>query len=135
MKTHQTICELLGLKQQEMAMLLGVHRTQWSMFELGKRSLPKEALMKLHEILTLNQSLDKMDADETSINKPIGNFTKEELESLLKENEYQCLATERKLNYQHQKLQSLLKAERIREPITERFSSKQLSNQQCAADD
>ncbi len=111
MKTHQTICELLGLKQQEIAMLLGVHRTQWSMFELGKRSLPKEALMQLHEILSLNQSADTMLSKETPANQQTANFSKEELETLLKENEYQLLATERKLNNRHQKLQSLLRVQ------------------------
>jgi plasmid maintenance system antidote protein VapI len=40
-----------GLTNDEMATFLGVHRSQWSMFVSGKRSLPLEATLKLNELL------------------------------------------------------------------------------------
>lgn len=43
--------EITGLTHDEMALFLGVHRSQWSMFVSGKRSLPLEATVKLNELL------------------------------------------------------------------------------------
>ena len=45
----------LGLKQQELAQLLQVSRSQLSLYELGKRSLPIHAMEKLTIMLALAQ--------------------------------------------------------------------------------
>ena len=45
----------LGLKQQELAQLLQVSRSQLSLYELGKRSLPLPAIEKLSTLLTHSQ--------------------------------------------------------------------------------
>ncbi|MCG2611380.1 helix-turn-helix domain-containing protein [Flavobacterium sp. SM15] len=45
MKNTTPLKNLLGLTQEEMALLLGIHASQWSMFKSGKRSLPVEALV------------------------------------------------------------------------------------------
>ena len=45
----------LGLKQEELAQLLQVSRSQLSLYELGKRSLPLPALEKLAFMLQLSQ--------------------------------------------------------------------------------
>ena len=42
----------LGLTQLEIAMLLGVSRGRWSMFELGKRDLPLSATILMGDMLT-----------------------------------------------------------------------------------
>lgn len=39
-----------GLTNDEMATFFGVHRSQWSMFVSGKRSLPLEPTVKLNEL-------------------------------------------------------------------------------------
>ncbi|NHM06661.1 helix-turn-helix transcriptional regulator [Flavobacterium sp. CYK-4] len=52
MKKKESLSALLGLSQQDMALLLGVTRGQFSMFEIGKRSLPTAALGKLAAILS-----------------------------------------------------------------------------------
>src|SRR5688572_10966923 len=52
MKNTTTIKNLLGLTQEETAMLLGVTRGQWSMYDAGKRSLPSEAIKKLAVLLS-----------------------------------------------------------------------------------
>lgn len=51
MKTRQNFKSLLGIQQIEIALLLKINRSQWSMFESGKRSLPTPALLALHGIL------------------------------------------------------------------------------------
>lgn len=50
-KQEITVSQLLGLRQQEAAQLLGVTRSQIAMFESGKRSLPVLALQLLAELL------------------------------------------------------------------------------------
>jgi len=56
MKNKLPLRNLVGLTQQEMATLLQVSRTQWSMFEIGRRDLPVAAKHLLAEILTHVQS-------------------------------------------------------------------------------
>lgn len=51
MKQINAIREQLGLTQQEIAMVLGVTRSQWSLYELGKRDLPLAATQLLAEML------------------------------------------------------------------------------------
>jgi transcriptional regulator with XRE-family HTH domain len=43
--------KITGLTQEEMALYLGVHRSQWSMYVSGKRALPPEATLKLSNLL------------------------------------------------------------------------------------
>lgn len=43
MKDTTPLKNLLGLTQEEMALLLGIHASVWSMFKSGKRALPAEA--------------------------------------------------------------------------------------------
>lgn len=51
MKKNHTFSALLGLKQDQMAQLLQVHTSQWSMHECGKRSLPLKAKQTLSIML------------------------------------------------------------------------------------
>jgi transcriptional regulator with XRE-family HTH domain len=60
MKNSTRLQELLGVKQEDMAMLLQVTRTQWSMYVLGKRNLPVGAKLKLAALLDF---LNKPDVD------------------------------------------------------------------------
>ena len=47
MENKKSIRSLLGFKQEELALLLKVSRSQLSLYELGKRSLPLHAMEKL----------------------------------------------------------------------------------------
>lgn len=40
MKSHNNLRELLGIKQDDLALLLKVTRSQLAMYESGKRDLP-----------------------------------------------------------------------------------------------
>ena len=51
MEKDRKIRELLGMKQEDMAMLLQVTRTQWSMYEIGERDLPVAAVNQLVRML------------------------------------------------------------------------------------
>ncbi|WP_026712104.1 helix-turn-helix domain-containing protein [Flavobacterium filum] len=53
--------DITGLTHDEIATILGVHRSQWSMYVSGKRSLPLEATIKLRELL---QSIQKNKVDK-----------------------------------------------------------------------
>lgn len=53
MMKEENIGALLGIPQEEMAILLGVTRVQWALFLTGRRSLPTDALLKLTEMLTI----------------------------------------------------------------------------------
>jgi transcriptional regulator with XRE-family HTH domain len=92
MKKNETARTLLGLKQEEMAALLGISRGLWSMYESGKRDLPGQAQIRLAEILKYVESA-KANAKITADKDAEG----AELNALLKENEYQQLRTARQL--------------------------------------
>jgi transcriptional regulator with XRE-family HTH domain len=55
MKNNLKIREILGLKQEEMAMFLRVTKSQWAMFETGKRNLTLTAEKQLLEMLTFSK--------------------------------------------------------------------------------
>lgn len=52
MKKEATIKNLFGLSQEEMAMLLGITRAQWAMYDINKRDLPSAANIKFATILS-----------------------------------------------------------------------------------
>ena len=56
MEKQLTIREQLGLKQEELALLLQVTRSQLSLYEIGKRKLPTHATEKLATLLSFAQS-------------------------------------------------------------------------------
>ena len=83
----------LGITQDEMAMLLGVTRGQWSMFELGRRPLPLPSSLLLTEMLLHLQS-------PQFIVKPVPRkqqALQQWLERALRENEYQRVKLARTL--------------------------------------
>ncbi|MFC7772484.1 helix-turn-helix domain-containing protein [Flavobacterium sp. GCM10027622] len=51
MKEKDSLTKILGISQGELAIILGVTRTQWSMYELGQRKLPPHAVFELNSIL------------------------------------------------------------------------------------
>jgi transcriptional regulator with XRE-family HTH domain len=60
MENNVKIQNVLGLKQEEMAIVLKITRAQWSMYLSGKRSLPVAALLKLAEILNVVNQQDNL---------------------------------------------------------------------------
>ena len=64
MKNTAKLNKMLGLSQSDVAMLMGITRSQWSMFESGKRKLPPQANLLLSAILNhlKNLQLEVTDA-------------------------------------------------------------------------
>ena len=92
-KMKNNISTSLGLKQQELAQLLQVSRSQLSLYELGKRSLPVHAMEKLAVMLALSQKKAVKRAVKKSISVKEQNF----LKKLLLKNNHQQLLVERKI--------------------------------------
>lgn len=72
MERNKNIREILGIKQEEIAMLLQVTRSQWSMYEIGKRDLPIAAKLKLSAMLEYvqkNESNFRLKVSETKMQK------------------------------------------------------------------
>jgi transcriptional regulator with XRE-family HTH domain len=101
MKQVNPIREQLGLTQQDIAMVLGITRSQWSLYELGKRDLPLEASKLLAEMLS------HVKKAETSSKKP-GKLSaaksQKELEHLLSKNEYRIVLVNRAIKTIEKKL-------------------------------
>jgi transcriptional regulator with XRE-family HTH domain len=95
MNSQETISTLLGLKQEEIAALLQVSRGQWSMYECGKRELPAAASIQLAEMLNHVKSA-KAEASKHKAQQE-KQETKQKLQALLNENQYQQLFVEKKV--------------------------------------
>ena len=105
MKNEQSIRSLLGLNQNDMALLLGVSRSHYAMFEIGKRSLPIKASDLLAEILAHMQKPATLKGNNESTFQ-IETEKKLHLQQLLTENEYQqalCIKKMSALNRKYQK--------------------------------
>lgn len=72
MKKDKNIGALLGMQQEEMAMLLRVTRSQWAMYVSGERGLPPEAQLKLAEMFAFIADLDKKEKVELPAAKQPG---------------------------------------------------------------
>ena len=127
MKKENPIRALLGIKQEDMAMLLRVSRSQWSMFELGKRDLPVEAkyllvamLKHLQEPVVVSKSLPH-EAEQLAKKQA-------QLERLLKENEYQQLRIAKKLAAGKKKYAANLKRLQLVHFLTTHNHAKQRPN-------
>lgn len=97
MKEKDTFKKIVGVSQEEMAILLGISRTQWSMYECGQRDLPMAAAMEFAKMMEYlkNNSSKKMETKA---------FLKEEkiriqdiLNKAIKKNEYKIFKLNEKI--------------------------------------
>ena len=88
---------LLGATQHDIAMLLGISRSQWAMYETGKRDLPLHATQLLAEMLAHLQSPERKTASDPVIQRQQA-AQRKHLEQLLRENEFQQLLIARKID-------------------------------------
>lgn len=98
MKNEVTISELLGVSQIEMSILLKINRSQWSMYESGKRGLPVDAKLKMSEMLKHVQNKNDKQLKAQELSNQQEAKKKETLEKLIKENDYQQQTIERTIN-------------------------------------
>jgi len=95
MQKKSSISSLLGVTQHEMASLLHISRSQWSMYELGRGSLPRAATLLLAELLTFVKASEK--AGKTRPQVAQQKVMRQQLERLLLENEFQQVLTTKKI--------------------------------------
>lgn len=104
MKNEEKISSLLGISQENLALLLGVSRSQISMYELGKRNLSLPAMEKLIQLLsyvkenTIEEKTKPLEIDATF------------LQQLSQKNNYQLLITEKKIIAIQKKIKGLKKS-------------------------
>jgi transcriptional regulator with XRE-family HTH domain len=97
MEKDKKIRELLGLKQEDMALLLRVTRSQWAMYEIGKRDLPIVAQLKLGEMLAFIQQPKNAAVDSFLDLKSEEAKTRKVFENLKLINKHRQILTEHKL--------------------------------------
>ena len=96
MKKTTTISSLLGLTQNQMAILLQVHTSQWSMYESGKRNIPLKAKQVLAAILGFLKFEGKSHKVQQHIMEQ-EELKKKRLEKLLKKNEFEYFMISKKI--------------------------------------
>jgi transcriptional regulator with XRE-family HTH domain len=121
MKNQHAIRTLLGITQQDAAMLLGVHRSQWSMFESGKRSLPVPAMQLLAEMLTHVQAPEAASRRTQGILQ-YSKHQHRQLESLHRENEYQQAVLAKKMAALEKKQAAQLRLSQLADFLNSRKS-------------
>lgn len=101
---------MFGLTQQEIAMLLQVSRSQWSLYKMGIRSLPLDAGLRLAAMEIYMNSPESKTSLKEGVTAQEDGKTKKQLEKQLKENDYQLQTLSRKINEVEQKFEKYKKA-------------------------
>jgi transcriptional regulator with XRE-family HTH domain len=96
MRKGKPICKELGLKQQELAMLLKVSKGQLAMYETGKRDLPIAAMQQLAPMLQFVQE-ESLKSGSAEVLKFQTAQKKKVLAQLLKENQCKQKLLDKKL--------------------------------------
>jgi transcriptional regulator with XRE-family HTH domain len=125
MKREQTVTSLLGVTQLDAAMLLGVSRSLWSMYELGKRDLPLRATQLLADMLTYIQSQD-VATKSANLSNPEAKL--QQVERLLRDNEYQQLRIARALATATKKQEALARLSLLADFLKSRALGKEQSS-------
>lgn len=95
MQKRQFIRTQLGLTQEQMALFLGISRAHYAMYETNRRTIPDEASRLLSELAVVISNSPEGKSSRDSIQKTESD--RQELQSLLKENDYQYKRAERAL--------------------------------------
>lgn len=101
MGKDKTIRSSLVLSQEEIALLLGIKRSVWSMYEGGKRDLPTAALLKLTTLTTHATTISKVAKKEQPYQKKQQAAKQKMLLKEIENNKFEQLQLERKLKQLH----------------------------------
>lgn len=96
MKKKPELKNILGLNQEEMGMLLGIHRTQWTMFKTGDRSLPLHAQQQFGALLQAVQK-DTVSKEAQQLLKEEQDKAKEKLKREYQKVQIKLLRTEKEI--------------------------------------
>lgn len=109
----ETIKAILGLTQQEIAMILNVTRSQYSHYERNTRGLTSAAGLRLDEMMLymLSPMTEAFQKEmETAYDDK---ETKQQLSKQIRKNEFQLLVLSRKISAVEEKLEKHKKAVRL----------------------
>lgn len=128
MKDKDTFKKLLGITQEEIARILDITRSQWSMYEIGERSLPLSAALEFTKML---QYIQKNYSKEIEIEYSSKEYEKQvynQLKKEMKNNRYKLDGLNKKIEqaqrFYDDGLAALLVAEYLdTQPETERVTS------------
>jgi transcriptional regulator with XRE-family HTH domain len=127
MKNKTTIRTLLGLSQQDMAVLLGVTRGHLSMYEIGKRDLPSHAMLLLAEMLAYVQAPEAAER-RTEAAKQYSKPHQQFIERMIRENEFQQLRIARKIAAEQKKQESQLRMVHLSDFLNNRQAKEKTAN-------
>ena len=105
MKKDKKIRTSLLFSQEEIALLLGIKRSVWTMYEGGRRDLPTTALLKLSKLTNYLDTLSQLTEREFSYHKTQQAKKQELLLKQMENNKIEQLLLEKKIkqlqhNYQ-----------------------------------
>jgi hypothetical protein len=104
------IKQILGMTQENMAMLLQITQSQWSMFVCGQRSLPVAATLKLAEMLQFSESSGTNDINNLESETNYKTELEKYIANQIIENNNKATAIKHKLIVAEKKYKTALKA-------------------------
>lgn len=109
MKKSQSLTSLLGLTQDDLALILKVKRSQFAMYQAGSRPLPLASTQLLAEMI---QYVNGPATEDKTTTHPAEQLAQKQkaVQKMLKENIYQQMATARKITSVETKYTAKLKA-------------------------
>lgn len=113
MEQDKKISALLGMKQEDMAMLLRVNKSQWAMYEIGKRELPLAAQLQLAAMLTFVKQPDNDSVNSYLDLEGQKEEKKKHVEKLKLVNQHKLLIAKNKLQLTEKKYETALLALRF----------------------
>lgn len=94
---NNALRKTVGISQEELAQILNVSRSQLSLYELGKRNLPVEAIERMVSLIYAMQSTELL-RDALSKEETLQKFNQEKvLNQLVLKNKHQQLITTKKI--------------------------------------
>jgi transcriptional regulator with XRE-family HTH domain len=94
---NSEIKNVLGIKQEDLAMILGVSRSQLSMYIIGKRNLPVEAKLILSKLIATFSKKSKLKISNAILLQDANNAAIL-MKSIRINNEYKQIVLRKKLN-------------------------------------
>lgn len=117
MRKTQSLTSIFGMTQDDIALILKVDRSRFAKYEAGSRNLPLPSTLLLAEMAQCVYDTDA--AGKTALHEATQEAQKREVvHKLLKENEYQQLATARKITRVEAKYTAKLRALKLLEFLT-----------------
>lgn len=127
MKKTDTISAFLGLKYSQMALLLQVHPSQWSMHESGRRSLP----LKAKQVLNIMLGFLKFEGKSLKVEQHVIEqeaLKKEYLKKRLEKNEFDLYEINKKVELAERKYNDNIKVIGLVEYLTNLPPTKETFN-------